>query len=339
MAIKGRGREVEREQIAILKILSGGNGPVGSNVISRKLKEEHAVVLSERAVRYHLSLLDGRGLTAKISRRDGRVITKHGTEELSNAMVSDKVGFAIDNIERIAYMSSFDVFRLSGKIPVNISFCLAEDMLRTMLAMRSAFKAGLCLSDKMLIVSEKESVAGVSVPKGMVGIATVCAIVVNAALIRAGVPVESVFGGILQYRGGQPWRFTEIINYSGCSLDPSEIFINSGMTTVRAAAEVGEGKVLANFRQVPAVCLSKVKKVVDKLKEMGIGSVLALGEPGKSVCEMPVGVNKVGMVLAGGLNPLAAATEEGIKITNKAMSSLAEMDKLSSFWTYLEDYL
>lgn len=339
MAVKGRGREVEREQIAILKILAEGNGPIGSNVIARKLKEEHVIMLSERAVRYHLSLLDGRGLTSKISKRDGRIITKHGTEELANAMVSDKVGFAIDNIERIAYMSAFDVFRLNGKIPVNISFCTAEDAQRTILSMRSAFKNGLCMSDKMLIAQEKEALAGVPVPKGMVGIATVCGIVVNAALVKNGIPIDSRFGGLLQYKGGQPWRFTEIINYDGCSLDPSEIFINSGMTQVRQTAEMGDGKILANFREVPAVCLPKVKKVVDKLKEIGVGNVLALGEPGKSVCEIPVGVNKVGMVLAGGLNPIAAACEDGIKIHNKAMSNLVELDKLVSFWDYLEDYI
>jgi len=83
--------------------------------------------------------------------------------------------------------------------------------------------------------------------------------------------------------------------------------------------------------------LPKVKKVVEKLKEVGIGDVLSLGEPGKSVCEIPVGINKVGMVLAGGLNPIAAACEEGIKIQNKAMSNLAELDKLVSYWDYLED--
>ena len=338
MTIKGRGREVEREQIAILKILAEYEGPAGSNVIARRLQEEHAIALSERAVRYHLSLLDSRGLTNKVSRRDGRIITKRGTEELANAMVSDKVGFAIDNIERIAYTSSFDVFRLNGKIPVNISFCAVEDIKKIMLTMRQTFKYKLCMSDKMLIAREKESLAGVPVPKGMIGIATVCAIVVNAALTKSGVPVDSRFGGILQYKGGQPWRFTEIINYDGCSLDPSEIFINSGMTQVRQAVETGDGKILANFREVPAICLPKVKKVVDKLREVGIGNVLALGEPGKSVCEMPVGINKVGIVLAGGLNPIAAACEEGIKLQNKAMSNLVELDKLASFWDYLEQY-
>jgi repressor of nif and glnA expression len=189
------------------------------------------------------------------------------------------------------------------------------------------------------MVQEKEFLASQPVPKGMVGIATVCGIVVNAALTKSGIPVDSRFGGVLQYRNGQPWRFTESINYDGCSLDPSEIFINSGMTQVRQTTETGEGKILANFREVPAVCLPKVKKVVEKLKEAGIGNDLVLGEPGKPVCEIPVGVNKVGLVLAGGLNPIAAACEEGIKIQNKAMSSLIELDELRLFWDYLEEYL
>ncbi len=55
-------RQVEREEIAILQILGGFGGAVGSKVIARRLKNEHGIALSERAVRYHLGLLDERVL-------------------------------------------------------------------------------------------------------------------------------------------------------------------------------------------------------------------------------------------------------------------------------------
>ena len=44
------------------------------------------------------------------------------------------------------------------------------------------------------------------------------------------------------------------------------------------------------------------------------------------------GLNKVGMVLQSGLNPVAAAVEAGIEVVNHAMSGMIDYGKLSSFW-------
>jgi repressor of nif and glnA expression len=65
-----------------------------------------------------------------------------------------------------------------------------------------------------------------------VGLATVCSIVTNGVLLKAGIPIDSRFGGILQVQNDKPVRFTEIIHYDGSSLDPSEIFIKARMTAI-----------------------------------------------------------------------------------------------------------
>ena len=51
MVIGQESQEVERGKMAILKILSGTDGAVGSKVIARRLKGEYGIELSERAVR------------------------------------------------------------------------------------------------------------------------------------------------------------------------------------------------------------------------------------------------------------------------------------------------
>ena len=66
-------QEVERKVISILKILSEAPQPLGARLIARQLKEE-GVELGERAVRYHLKLMDERGLTRSAERWDGREI-------------------------------------------------------------------------------------------------------------------------------------------------------------------------------------------------------------------------------------------------------------------------
>jgi len=326
------GHEVEREKIAILRILAEAQGAAGSKVIARRLKDEYGIDLSERAVRYHLGLLDDRGFTRKVSRRSGRDITAAGFEELDNARVADKVGFVIEKIEKLAFQSSFDPVSQSGQIPVNISLFPEERFSWILRAMSPAFKAGLCVSDMVAVAAAGERLGGRLVPPGQLGLATVCSIVINGTLLKAGVPMDSRFGGILQLRNQRPWRFTQIIDYTGSSLDPSEIFIASHMTAVGQAAKTGSGKVLSNFREIPATCLPIARDILEKLKKAGIGGVVTLGEAGRPVCEVPVSLNRAGMVLLGGLNPVAAAAEAGIETANQAMSGLIEYSSLRSFW-------
>ena len=100
-------------------------------------------------------------------------------------------------------------------------------------------------------MKEKPSATSL-VPEGKMALATVCSIVVNGTLLKAGVPIDSKFGGILQMQNRSPLRFVELIHYAGSSLDPTEIFIRANMTSVAKAAESGSGDILANYREVPA---------------------------------------------------------------------------------------
>jgi len=331
--VKGpQASQVEREKLAMLRVLSNAPGAVGSKVIARRLKTEYGIGLSERAVRYHLQLLDEKGLTRKISRRDGRAITRLGLEELENAMVADKVGFVIEKIELLAYQDTFDPATGSGQIPVNISFFARDSFPAALKAMSASFKAGLYVSQLVAVAEEGQRLGGRLVPEGSTGLATVCSIVVNGTLLKSGIPMDSRFGGTLQYRSNKPWRFTDLITYSGSSLDPSEIFISGRMTSVDEVARKGEGKILANFREIPAVSLPLASQLFDQLEQAGINRPVAIGQRGRALCEMAVGLNKVGIVLAGGLNPVAAAVEAGILVTSRAMSGLVDFKSLVSFW-------
>jgi len=323
-------QEVERKVIAILRVLSQSSEPLGARVISHYL-QNYGIELSERAVRYHLQLMDERGFTQSVG-RDGRLITQSGLEELESALVSDKVGFMASKIEILAYQTDFDIDKRRGKVPVNISFFPEERFKQAIEAMRDTFQAGLCVSELVAVAREGERLGGMIVPQGKVGLATVCSIIINGALLKAGIPMDSKFGGILQIKNHKPLRFVELIRYSGSSLDPSEIFITSRMTSVGRAAREGEGRILANFREIPAPCQPTAEKVIAGLKQAGLGGLLMIGEVSKSVCEVPVEVNKVGMILVGGLNPVAAAAESGIEAENRAMSAAIEYQDLIKFW-------
>jgi len=323
-------QDVERKVLSILKVLSDSPVPMGARVIAQRLRE-HGVHLGERAVRYHLKLMDERDLTQLVG-RDGRLITERGIEELGDALVRYKVGFATTRIEVLAFSTNFDLDKGTGSVPVNVSFFKEGQFNKALQAMKPVFKAGLCVSDMVALAHAGEKLGELSVPEGNIGLATVCSIVINGTLLKAGVPMDSRFGGILQIRNHQPLRFAELIHYAGSSLDPSEIFIRAKMTSVGDIVKSGEGKILANFREIPALCRPITAQVVTKLKEAGLGGVLLMGDTSEPICEVPVELNRIGMVLYGGLNPVAAADEAGIQAENYAMSTLMEYENLSRIW-------
>lgn len=323
-------QEVERKVLSILKVLRDSREPLGARVTSQRLKA-FGVDLGERAVRYHLKWMDERGLTELVG-RDGRLITERGIEELGDALVRDKVGFAFARIELLAFRTNFNWNKGTGSVPVNVSFFRKDKFPRALQEMKPVFAKGLCVSDRVAAAKEGERLGDLIVPEGCIGLATVCSIVINGTLLKAGIPIDSRFGGILQMRDGKPRRFVELIHYSGSSVDPSEVFIRARMTSVRDAVKKGEGKILANFREIPALCRPTAEEVLAKLKKAGLQGLLLMGNTSEPICEIHVELNRIGMILYGGLNPVAAAVEAGIEVESHAMSTVMEYQNLIELW-------
>jgi repressor of nif and glnA expression len=320
-------QEVKRKVIAILKILRDSKSPLGARVIAQQLKT-HGIELGERAVRYHLKLMDERHLTQLVG-RDGRLITISGLEELKDALVRDKVGFAISRIELLAFRTDFDLDKRTGLVPVNISYFPKEKFGEALRVMKPVFEKGWCVSDLVATAREGERFGDAIVPKGKIALATICSIVVNGSLLKAGIPMDSRFGGILEIRENKPIRFVELIHYAGSSMDPSEVFIRARMTSVGDVARNKEGKILANYREIPSLCRPIVDEVILKLRQAGMYGLLALGNTSEPVCEIPVELNRIGVVLIGGLNPVAAAEEAGIEAESHAMSAVMDYQDLT----------
>lgn len=314
----------------ILRILHESDGPLGSRRIAAKLVD-HGVAVSERGVRYHLKALDERGLTDLIGRKDGRVITKAGLEELNKGRVREKVGLAISRIETMAYQTTFDPAARTGAVPVNVSLIPRELLPEALKIMAPIFRAGLVVSDLVGTAEQGETLGRQVIPEGQVGLATVCSVVFNGVLLKRGIPMESKFGGILQMAEMKPLRFSELIHYSGSSLDPSEAFIRAHMTSVNQVAANEHGMILANFRELPEPCLPAFLDLVKELKTASIGGLLGYGRVSETLCQIPVNINRVGIVLTGGLNPLAGLHEAGFPVQDRGMAGVMEYGGLMPF--------
>lgn len=322
--------DVERKIISILKVLSESSAPLGSITIAREL-ERHGVFLSERGVRYHLRITDERGFTLPLG-RDGRMITAQGLEELGMALAPQHVGFILNKLELLAFQTTFDPQKRAGQLPINTSLISQGQFKKALSAMKDTFKAGICVSELVATAPAGEKLGGVVIPEGKIGLATVCSVVINGVLLKSGVPVGSRFGGVLEIRDSKPKRFVSLINYDGTSLDPSEQYIRAKMTDVTGVTKTGSGKILANFREILALSRALVEEKIALLNEAGIGGVYVLGNTSEPICQISVDLNRVGMVLLGGLNPVAAAVEAGIEIECIAESGIIDFSQLHSFW-------
>jgi HTH-type transcriptional regulator, global nitrogen regulator NrpRI len=324
-----KSRSLERKTMAILEILQEAGEPLGARAISRELALR-GVDLNERTVRYHLLHLDETGFTSLVG-RSGRVLTEHGREEIESALAVDRVGFVNSRIDDLACQADFDLASRRGRLVINITFLPLQQEGGAVEAMGPAFDTGLCLSSLALRAGPGDKVGGVEVPASMVAWGTVCSVTLNSIFLRHGIPVESSFGGLLEMLDGKPRRFTEIISYSGSTLDPIEIFIKGKMTSVHAAATTGSGRICASFRLIPSSALAAASDLLGEMKAAGLGDMILLGKPGQPFLEVPSGRDRIGLMVAGGLNPPAAAEEMGVDTHSRAMATLVEYSSLTPF--------
>lgn len=318
-------RDVRRKMLAILRILSTCEEPLGARAIGREL-EVLGIELSERQVRYHLQFMDERGLTYAVGNA-GRLLTEKGRHELDSAQVAEKVGFVAARIDRLAYATTFDTSTGEGEVILNVSLLPEEDLPEALGYAQAAIDAGLCMSG-LAVIARAGEVLGEPVPEGMAAVGTVCSVTLNGVLLHHYIPVNSVYGGLLQMREGSPLRFVELVSYAGSSIDPLHIFIASGLTSSWEAAMTGTGMVGAGFREIPAAAVDEALETIEALKSWGMNGVLAVGAPGQPLLELPVGMDRVGLVVVGGLTPMAAASECGIRIAQHAMCTTCEYSLL-----------
>jgi HTH-type transcriptional regulator, global nitrogen regulator NrpRI len=168
-------------------------------------------------------------------------------------------------------------------------------------------------------------VGGAEAPRDRVLISTICSVTLNGLFQKAGIPIVSRFGGLLEVENHIPRRFTEIIDYRGSSMDPHKMFIMAGMTSVGACAARGCGIIGASFREFPSVALEEARKLITEVSRLNLGGVLAVGQPNRPLLDIPVGEGRTGMITIAGLNPIAALHEAGVPVEINSLSGLEDL--------------
>lgn len=317
---------VQRKLIEILRILYENHHPIGARLIADRMNER-GYPIGERGVRYHLRILDERGLTQRQG-YDGRVITELGINELNNALVGDRLGFIISRIEKLIYDTTFNLRTGQGNVIINMSIIDKNDIERTMDVVRHVIYSDYPVSPYIKLIEEGTVTSDIRIPEGKVGLATMCSITIDGILMKSGIPVNTKYGGILKVEDRKPVNFEDIIVYNGTTVDPMRIFISKKMTRVLDAVDKGSGRLLANLREIPASALSEARIILESVMQSGIGGIAGIGKPGSPVFDAPVDNGKVGIAVYAGVNAMAAVEESGIQVNTSPISTIIDFREL-----------
>jgi len=322
LAMSTTREKTEKKRLAILRILHASGDCLSSSKLTQQLQAfGHDV--SGRTVRLYLIELDREGLTKNFGKR-GRRITPRGSKELAAVHAFEKVGFMAARIDQLTYNMTFDLEQKSGTVIINVSMLPLDKLKRSAALIRKVFKAGYAMGHLMALFEPGTRVGDQTVPEGCAGIGTVCSITLNGVLLAHGIPANSRYGGLMEIQNGLPRRFVELISYEGTTLAPLEIFIRAGMTDYIGATETGHGRIGVGFREIPADSRSKVVAIARRLEDAGLGGFLTIGWPGLPLLDIPVSEGRVGVVVIGGLNPIAILEESGIRANSRALSTLID---------------
>ena len=91
----------------------------------------------------------------------------------------------------------------------------------------------------------------------------------------------------------------------------------------------GNGLIGASFREVPADSRDHVLDLGAQMDKGGLGGLFLVGWPGQPLLEIPVSEGRLGLVVVGGLNPVAILEEKGIQVHRTgALAGLIDYERL-----------
>ncbi|MDR2624251.1 MAG: NrpR regulatory domain-containing protein [Methanobrevibacter sp.] len=317
----------EHKMIEILRIINEHEKIVGSKKIAKEL-QYRGFNLGERAVRYHLKILDERGFTERVS-NVGRIITQSGKKELNKGLIYDQVDFIFSKSEEMIYNSFFDFKNHDGNvITCTSNFKHQEGILKTI---KTGFQADLAISPYVNCQKKWDD--------GSIKINTICATTINGILLSNGIISRPLYSGLLEVEDQTPKQFTHLISFKNTSITPLEAFATNKMTSVGDVLETGTGTIPAVFSTLPINSKEKALNILEKLKMVGINGILNIGENNENVLGIPVTEGMFGVTIIGGLTPLCLAYEKGYDLTIKSGEEIFKYKDLSPMSTLKKNVL
>jgi repressor of nif and glnA expression len=221
-----------------------------------------------------------------------------------------------------------------GRLVYNLSLVRNEDLEFAIGTLKDASKTRIAASGLVKFYQSGERVDDFIVPRGQTAICTVCSVTFDGLLIRRGVPINPIGGGIVEIENRTPIRFTHMILYEYTTIDPLQVLNSLRLTSVTNVMRRGSGNILANIREFHMEAESLVGEVLDEISDSSFIGVLEVGMPNVSLLGVPVSPQFIAIACVGGTNPIAAIREGGRWVQTHAMKGMMDVSEMIEIRNY-----
>ena len=242
--------------------------------------------------------------------------------------------FVNHRIEEYAMQVTFDPREGEGNVIYNLSLVKTGDLEYVISTFKDAFKAGVCVSGLVRIEGSGEIIGNYRVADDFTAVITMCSSTLDGVLMRRGVPLNPIGGGLVEVDHRIPKRFTHIILYEYTTIDPLQVLISQEMTSVNSVMRKGSGSLLANIRQCHMEAESLIGEVIDDLAGSTFSGILDVGLPNTPALGVAVDPQYMGIVALGGTNPMAAVKESGTYVMTQAIKGVMDIAEMNDILDY-----
>ena len=242
--------------------------------------------------------------------------------------------FINNKIEDLAMEVTYDPVGNTGKIIFNLSLIPKESLEDAIRTFRNSYRAGLSVSDRVRFFEEGARLDSLTIPEGFAGIGTMCTITLDGILLRKGIPLHPVGGGLAEIVDRVPRRFTHMILYEATTIDPLEVLVAQDLTSIGRVMKEGNGTILANLRECHMEAESLVIRLLDDFSDAGFTGILEVGAPNVPILGVSTSSQYFGVAMVGGTNPMAALKEEGIRVVTRALKGIMDASDMGSIRDY-----
>lgn len=242
--------------------------------------------------------------------------------------------FITHSIDDFAMHVTYNPANNEGRLVYNLSFIKNEDLEFAIGILKDTYRTGLAVSGLVKILPSGERFADQVIPDGQTGICTVCSVTLDGLLIRRGVPINPIGGGVVEIENRAPIRFIHMIMYEYTTIDPLQVLNSQQLISVTSVMRTGSGNILANVREFHMEAESLVGEVFDELQESSFIGILEVGMPNVSLLGVPVSPQYIAIACVGGINPLAAIKEGGRFVKTNAMKGLIDVSEMKEIRDY-----
>lgn len=242
--------------------------------------------------------------------------------------------FVNHSIEDFAMQVTYRPAIHEGKLVYNLSLVRNEDLEFAIGTLKDAYKTGVAASGLVKFLASGERDGDFVVPKGQTAICTVCSVTFDGLLIRRGVPINPIGGGIVEIENRTPIRFTHMILYEYTTIDPLQVLNSQSLTSVTSVMRRGSGNILANVREFHMEAEPLVGEVLDELADSSFIGILEVGMPNAPLLGVPVSPQFIAIAAVGGTNPMAAIKEGGRWVQTNAMKGLMDVSEMMEIRDY-----